>query len=150
MSLNSQIKSIVNNLSPDATYMLQSYFNANLESHGVELDKMPIVVLDNTITKDGQIMKNNNLQLNTRVVLRFLQLDDVSNTDEEREDIRQAMEDLALRVLVNMYQIENVRILTGNQSFRIIPVFNAFNTNLTGVMLEVSLNENVIISFCDE
>ena len=77
----------------------------------------------------------------------FLNKDDANNTDQESEVIRQAMEDMADRVAVNIYQLEEVRP-SGNQTYRIAPLFHQFGTDLTGVELEMSVNYNSIVGFC--
>jgi len=149
MSLNSKIENISKSLNPNGTFKLSSYFKANVDSHDIESYNLPLIILDNEIIKDGQVMLNNSLQLNQRIVMRFLTQDDPLKTDIEREVIRQSMEDLALKVMVNIYQLDEVRILTGKQGFRLMPAFNVFSSDLTGVVLDINANENKIINWCE-
>lgn len=150
MSLVTEIETIVKNISPDATFLLSSIFKANVKSFSINKKNLPLVIFENEIPKDVEVMKNANLQASTRIRLRFLTLDNPHKTDLEREEIRQAMEDIANRVMVRIFQLEEIRMIpaTTNFKYRLTPLFNQFAKDLTGVMVEVTANENLIINWC--
>ena len=146
MSLVSQITSIITGLYPDATFILSSVFHANKQSFDIETADMPLIVLDNELSKDAEIMLNNNVQKDTRVVISILNKDSFENSDLESDTIRQEMEDMGDRIAVNIYQLEEIRPI-GNQKYKITPAFHVYNTELTGAIIEMRANENTIVNF---
>lgn len=150
MSLLTSIESIVKEIKPDATYRLSSYFKANAASYEIAKGNYPLIILDNELNKTVQIMKNANLQAETRIRMYFLSHDNTPHkTDLEREAIRQSMEDIANRVMVKIYQLDEVKIIgTANTTYTLQPMFNAFITGLMGVRAEMLSNEQLIINWC--
>lgn len=149
MSILTDIKEIVESVKPDSTYKFSSYFKANVKAHGIKKEELPYIIFDNELAKTAQIMKNANIQKDTRIRIYFLNLDNPKNDDEEREAIRLAMENIADRVMVRVYQLTDLRVIgTGNQVYRIDPVFNAFSTDLSGVVAEMQANFNNIVNWC--
>lgn len=149
MSLVTDIKDIVKDIKPDSTFKLSSYFKANVNAHSIKKENLPYIVLDNEFKKTVQIMKNLNLQKLTRIRIYFLDLDKPHNTDEERETIRQSMEDIADRAMVRIFQLSYVRVVgTANQQYITEPVFNAFASQLSGVYAEMSANINELVNWC--
>jgi len=146
MSLITDIETIITGLYPDATFTLSSKFKANYESFLTETANLPLIVLNNEISKDNEIQVNNNVLKNTRIVIMVLNLDSVDNSDLESEDIRAAMETHADRIAVNIYQEIEVRP-TARQRYKCIPEFHIFNSNLTGVTLDMNVNYNEIVNF---
>lgn len=146
MSLVSSISAIVTLLSPTATYILSSKFNANLKSFSIASTALPLIILDNELSKQNEIKANNNVMKTHRVVMSFLTLDKTNNTDVQTNAIIEAMETLADRVAVNIYQLIEDRP-EPRQKYSITPLFHAFSTNLSGVALEMQVNYNSIVNF---
>ena len=148
MSLITDIQTIITTLYPDATSILSSRFKANESSFDVETDDLPLIILDNELEKEAEIKINNNIQKNTKIIISVLQLDSLDNSDQESEVIRQAMEDIADRLAVNIYQLQAIRPINDTSRYKTTPMFHVFSTNLTGVALEMRANYNEIVSFC--
>lgn len=146
MSLITDIETIITGLYPDATFTLSSKFKANYESFLTKTEKLPLIVLNNEIPKDNEIKINNNVLKNTRIVIMVLNLDSVDNSDLESEAIRAAAELKADRIAVNIYQEIEVRPST-RQKYKCTPEFHVFNSNLTGVTLDMNVNYNEIVNF---
>lgn len=148
MSLITDITTIITGLYPAATFTLSSKFKANVDSYLTQTSELPLIILNNEIKSDNEIKLNNNVQKNTRIVIMILNLDTVDNTDLQSESIRAAMEVYADKIAVNIYQLANV-IPAGRQKYSVNPEFHVFNTNLTGVTLEMNVNYNEVIDFCN-
>jgi len=146
MSLITDITSIITQLLPDATLVLSSKFSANYTAYFTETTELPLIVLDNELSKNSEIKKNNNVLKDTRILISFLGLDSTDNTDTQSEAIRAAMEIHADRVAVNLYQLLPVRPI-GNQKYKLTPMFHVFSSNMTGVALEMFVNYNEIVNF---
>lgn len=147
MSLVTDIGTIVSTLYPTATYILSSKFQANLKSFSLASTALPLIILDNELSKDVEIKQNNNIQKDSRIVISFLSLDHTGNTDAQSNSIVESMEAYADRVAVQIYQLLPVRLTKGNQKYTITPIFHAFSTNLTGVALEMRANYNTTVNF---
>lgn len=147
MSLVSNITTIVNTLYPDSQFVLSSKFNANIDSYLVEIDKLPIIILDNELSKQVEIKKNNNIIKDTKILISIFFLDSVDNTDAQSQVLQEQAELIADRIANNIYQLENVRP-NGNQKYKITPLFHFFSSNMTGVALEMNVNYNQIINIC--
>ncbi len=148
MSLVTKIQTIITTLYPSATNILSSKFNANVQSFNLESTELPVIVIDNELSKDAEIKKNLNVQKDSRLLISFLNLDSVDNTDAQSEVIIEAMEVMADKVAVNIYQLPEIIPVTGNQKYRLTPAFHIWSTNLTGVILEMKVNENIVVDFC--
>ena len=147
MSLITDISTIITDLYPDSTYLLSSKFQANVESYLTTTAKLPLIILDNELSREGSIQKNNNVLKDSKVLISFLDLDSVNNTDQQSEDIRARMEVMADTVAAKIYQLEEVRLVGSNQKYKVTPVFHVFNSNMTGVALEMQVNYNTITLF---
>ena len=148
MSLITDIQGIITTLYPDATNILSSRFKANVASFDIESAELPLIIIDNELVKDVEIKINSNVQKGTRIVISVLQLDSLDNTDQQSETIRQAMEVIADRIAVNIYQLVAIRPIGDRQKYKLTPAFHVFNTNLTGVILDMVANYNEVVSFC--
>jgi hypothetical protein len=149
MSLITDIATLVNTLYPSATFILSSKFNANLASFSLTETQLPLIILDNELSKDSTIHKNANVQKDSRIVISVLDLDSAENSDLQSESIRQECEDIADRLAINILRLSEV-IPLSNQKYKTTPAFHVFSTNLTGVILDMRANENVVINFCTE
>lgn len=147
MSLITDIEAIVTGLYPDSTFILSSKFKANLKSFSIQSTELPLIVLDNELSKESEIKRNNNLIKSTRIVISVLDKDVSDNSDLESEAIREACEVIADRLAVNIYQILEVRP-AGLQKYKLTPAFHVFTTNLTGVILDINVNYNQVVEFC--
>lgn len=148
MSLSSDIQTIVNNLYPDATFSILSNFRSNEESFYTETSALPFIVLYNEIVKNNEIKINNNVMKNHKLLILFLNLDDINNTDTQSQAIIDAMEGYADRVAVKIYQLEQVRLNPGaRQKYKTTPLFRQFSSSLSGVALEMLVNYNTIVNF---
>jgi hypothetical protein len=147
MSLYSEIQTIVNTLYPDSSFILSSKFQANVTAYLSEDAVLPLVILDNELSKNVSIQKNNNILKDSKILISFLDLDSTDNTDEQSETIREAMEVMADRVANNIYQLQSVHPI-GNQKYKITPLFHVFSSNMTGVALEMQVNYNEIVIMC--
>lgn len=151
MSLTSEIQNIVESLQPDSTYTLSSAFNANRSSYSIDRVKYPFIILDNELSKQVEIRKNNNLVKDTRIVISVLTLDKRDNTDTQREALRLSMESIADRIAVNIYQLDSVSVQPGvNQTYGLNPLFNAYITGLSGVAMEMRVNYKEVVNFCTQ
>lgn len=146
MSLIQDIKTISQNLYPDATYRLLSEFNTNEDIFFLESSELPIIVLNNKIIKNAEIKQNNNVIKDTRIQMYILKQDLDDYTDDQSEELRAACEVIADRIAVNIYQLLPVRP-TGNQRYTVDPEFNAFASDLTGVTLNMNINYNEVVNF---
>lgn len=147
MSLITDIQSIVTELYPASTFILSSKFQANVTAFFENSPKFPIIILDNELSKNNSIQKNNNVLKDSKILISVLDLDDINNTDLQSDAIRQACEDIADRIAVRIYQLIPVRLVSGNQKYKVTPMFHVFSSNLTGVALEMQANYNEIIQF---
>lgn len=148
MSLITDISTILNELYPDSTRILSSKFAAGVASNLTQLTQFPLIITDNELTREGSIQKNNNVLKDSKVLINFLDLDSVNNTDTQSEDIRARMEAMADVVAAKIYQLETVRVQGGNnQKYKTTPMFHVFSSNLTGVALEMQVNYNEIVAF---
>ena len=147
MSLITDISTIVNELYPDATFTLSSKFSANVQAFLAGVTDFPLIILDNELPREGSIQKNNNVLKDSRILISFLSLDSVENTDSQSEDIRVSMEVYADRVAARLYQELPIRLTGNNQKYKVTPMFHVFTSNLTGVALEISVNYNSIVNF---
>jgi hypothetical protein len=147
MSLISDISTIVTGLYPDATYLLSSKFQANVTAYLTDTTDLTLIILDNELPNQAEIKKNNNVIKDQKIIISFLSLDSTDNTDLQSEAIRAAMEAMADRVAVNIFQLLPVRP-AGNQKYKTTPLFHVFSSNMTGVALEMQVNYNTIIEFC--
>jgi hypothetical protein len=147
MSLTTSIQTIVSTLYPDATFLLSSKFHANREALSVATSALPLIILDNELTKNVEIKKNNNIQKDTRVLISFLTQDTPNNTDLQTDAIREAMEVMADKVAVNIWQIAEV-IPIGNQKYKLVPLFHVGPSNLSGVALDMLVNYNEVTNMC--
>jgi hypothetical protein len=145
MALEGQIQTIITSIAPTATYMLASKFRANLESFHINPDELPLIVLDNELSKNVSIQQNYSVIKETRIVLWFLNQDTPDNTDNQTNGIQNAMELLADRTALQIYNIDNVRP-SGNQKYKITPLFHVYNTDLSGAALDMVVNENINIT----
>jgi hypothetical protein len=148
MSLVTDIASIITTLYPDATYILSSKFQANQASFAVETTALPLIILDNELIKEAEIKINNNILKDTRIVISVLNLDTPNNTDLQSEAIREACEIIADRIAVNIYQLTPVLPAT-RQKYKLTPAFHVYNTDLTGVILDMKIMYNEVILFCN-
>lgn len=146
MSLITDTSTIITELYPDATFILSSKFKANYQSFNLEATQLPLIILNNEIRKDNEVEINNNVLKNTSLSIMILGLDSTDNTDLQSEAIRQEMEGYADRIAANIYQLTEVRP-ANRQKYRTDPLFHVFNTNLTGVSLDMQVNYNEIINF---
>lgn len=149
MSITASIETIVTTLYPDATFVLSSKFQANVISHGLDPDELPLVVLDNELPKNNEIKLNNNIQKDSQIILWILLQDSEDNTDAQSQVLVDTAEAMADRIAVNVYQLPEIRPI-GNQKYKTTPVFHVFNTNSTGVLMEMKANENVVVNFCSQ
>jgi len=143
MALEAKIKTLIETKYPDATYALASRFRANINSFSLEPEELPLIILDNELPKNNEIKKNNNILKDTKVVLWFLNQDTPDNTDEQTNAIQAAMEIMADYVAFHLYLFLEVRP-QGNQIYRVTPLFHIYNTDLSGVALEMNINENTL------
>lgn len=146
MSLITDTSTIIQELYPDATFVLSSKFKANYQSFLTDTTDFPLIVLNNEITKDNEIKINNNVIKNTRLVIMILKLDKFDNTGTQSEALRAACEVIADRIAANVYQLTEVRPAT-RQRYKVTPEFHVFNTDLTGVTLDMNVNYNETINF---
>ena len=146
MSLNSQIRTICETINPDDIFLFSSKFRANVQAHTTSAIDKYLIILDNELSKNSEIKKNNNVIKDTKIVISVLTLDKQDNTDQQSEDIRAACETIADRIAANIYQLIEVRP-NGNQKYKIIPMFHVFASGLTGVAMEMQVNYNEIVNF---
>ena len=147
MNLVSDIQTIITTLYPDATQILSSKFQANVTAFLTELTELPLIIIDNELSKVADIKKNNNVQKDSKILITFLNLDEAGNTDVQSDAIRSSMEAMADRVAVRIYQLIPCRLISGNQKYKLTPMFHVFSSNLTGVALEMQCNYNQIVNF---
>lgn len=140
------ISTIVTTLYPTATYILSSKFNANLKSFSVASTALPLIILDNELSKQNEIKANDNVIKTHRIVISILNKDDMDNSDLQTNAIVEACETIADIIAAQIYQLVTVRPAT-RQQYRITPMFHAFSTNLSGVALEMQVNYNSTVDF---
>ena len=149
MSLISDIKDIVKDISPESTFRFSSYFKANVKGHSLKKENLPYIIFDNELVKDVEIMKNANLKKDTRIKLYFLDMDNPKNDDEEREAIRLDMEAIADRVMVRIFQLSYVQTVgTTNPTYTTDPVFNAFSGDFSGVVCTMRTKIQETVKWC--
>lgn len=148
MALTTKIQTIITEtVAPNGTFFFTSQFNANVYSLNGDYSVNPMIVLDNELPKDPiEIKKNNNIQKLTRIMIWFLRKCTLDATPAHLNTIQVAMEAMADLTAVKIYQLDEVRPV-GNQQYKINPVFHAFGKNMTGVVMEMKVNENVVISW---
>jgi hypothetical protein len=146
MSLNSDIRTIITGLYPDATFALLSKFRANEQSFYTEATAMPLIIHDDEIVKDNEVKINNNVMKSHKVLVMFLNKDEQTNTDEQSQAIKDGMEGYADAVAVKIYQLEQVRP-AGRQKYKTTPLTHIFNSDLSGIVLDMQVNYNEIINF---
>lgn len=147
MSLITKIENIVTALYPDATFILSSTFKASRKSFDLQNAEYPLIVLDNELEKNASIKQNNNVIKETRILISVLEKDSAYNTDAQRNSIVEDMEIIGDRLAVNIYQLEEVRPIS-EQKYKITPAFNVFTSQLSGVIIDIIANENIIVNFC--
>jgi hypothetical protein len=145
LGLISQISDIITGLYPDATFLLGSKFTANYQSYLVEATALPLIVLDNELTKTAEIKKNLNVQKDTKIVISVFLADSMDNTDTQSQVIQEQAEDIADRIAVNIWQLIEIRPITGNQKYKITPLFRYLNSIMSGVAIEMQGNYNLVI-----
>lgn len=145
MALESKIANIASTLQPDATYILASRFRANLDSFHIPDDELPLIVLNNELTKNATIQANGTTTKETRIVLWFLNKDTPDNSDEETNTIQQSMELIADQFAQAIFRLQEVHPV-GNQIYKLTPLFHFYNSDLSGCALEMLVNENLLIS----
>lgn len=145
MAIESNIQAIITDLYPDATYMLASKFRANIDSFDVASTDLPLIILDNELTKNNSIAENGSINKDTRIVIYCLDQDSVENTDVQTNTIQQAMELIADRIALRIFRLANV-FPVGSQKYKTTKLFHMFNTDLSGVALEMNVIENNLIS----
>jgi hypothetical protein len=148
MSLASKISTIIQTAYPDATFILSSKFKANVASFDIPAAELPLIILNNELSAEAEIKKNNNISLNRRVVISFFALDSVENTDAQSFAIQESMEQIAVYIAAIIWQLPEIVPVGGNQKFKITPEFHVFNTNLTGVTLDMNANEITQSNIC--
>jgi len=146
MSLITDITSIITELYPDSNFILSSKFQANVSAFLTDLSELPLIILDNDLPRTASIQKNNNVLKDSKILISFLNLDN-NGTDADSEAIRSEMEAMADRVAVKIYQLIPCRLVSGNQKYKVTPLFHVFSSNLTGVALEMQANYNEIVNF---
>ena len=118
MSLFTQIQIIVEGLYPDATFMLASAFEGNYESLNIDPADLPLIILDDMLSKDCEVKQSNNVQKDTTILINCFNQGSPENTTLERNTIYDAMEDIADVIGVNVYQLAEV-IPLANQRYKI-------------------------------
>lgn len=146
MSLITDISRIVNELYPDATFILSSKFNAGVAVFLSTITEFPLIILDNELPNTGSIQKNNNVLKDSRILISILALDSTDNSDQQSEDIRAAMEVIADTISGRLYLELPIRVQSSNQQYKVTPMFHVFSSNLTGVALEMQVNYNSLIN----
>ena len=146
MILINEIIAIAQAVAPTATVILSSNFNANYQSFQTPETAFPLIVIDNEYPKNSEIMKNNNVLKDTRILIRVLGLDITDNTDTQSATIADNMESIADLIAVRIYQLIPVRP-NGNQRYKLIPQYRVYNTLLTGVNCEMYVNYNEVVNF---
>ena len=145
MALENDIATIINTLYPDATFMLASRLRADINSFHVESDELPLIVLDNEFKKENEIQANGSTTKKPRLVIWFLNQDTPDNTDAQTLAIQQAMELMADRTAQAIFRLQNIKP-QGNQKYNTTPLFHRYNSDLSGVALEILANENTVIT----
>jgi hypothetical protein len=146
LGLISDISTIITGLYPDATFVLASKFSVNYQSYLVSSTALPLIVLDNELTKTAEIKKNNNVQKDTKIVISVFLQDNMNNTDAQSQAIQDQAEAIADRIAVNIWQVDEIRPLNGNQKYKITPLFRYLNSIMSGVALEIQCNYNSIVN----
>jgi len=150
MSLVSDIRSIVTTMYPDATFALASEFKAAITTSAIKADKLPFIVLDNTIKKNNRIEKN--ASVNKRSTIKMFFVNKVSSdiSDDSQNDIVEAMELIADKVFLKIYQLDSVRTgFNEVQEYTTETVFKIFADILSGVVATARYRENQVIPYCE-
>lgn len=145
MGLITDISTIISGLYPDATFLLASRFSANYQSYLVESTALPLIVLDNELIKTTEVKKNNNVQKDFKIVISVFLQDNMDNTDTQSQVIQDQAEAIADRIAVNVWQLDEIRPINGNQKYKITPLFRYLNSIMSGVAIEMQCNYNLII-----
>jgi hypothetical protein len=146
MSLITEISAFIPAMYPSATFVLSSKFRANLQSFDVTSAKMPLIILDNELPKDNTVGANDNVQKDSRIVISVLFLDNLENTDLQSETLRANAEIIADSLAVQIYQLASVKPKP-RQNYKVTPLFHVYNSNMTGVSLEMQVNYNEVVNF---
>jgi hypothetical protein len=146
VSLISEITSIAQAIAPTATVILTSKFNADYTAYSTPEAALPLIVIDNQITKNSEIKKNNNVIKDTKISIQILNLDSQDNTDSQSQTISDNCEDIADQIAVKIYQLLEVRP-SGNQRYTVKPLYRVFGSMMTGVVLDMQVNYNSIVAF---
>jgi hypothetical protein len=147
VSLISDITSIITGLFPEATFTLSSKFSQNHEAFTVSPTALPLIILDNELTKTAEIKKNNNVQKDTRLLISVYGLDSSDNTDAQSQAIQETMEGYADQIAAKIWRLDAIRPISGNnQKWNITPIFRAFGSMLTGVTIDMKANYNEIVN----
>lgn len=151
MSLNSDIRTIVEAIAPDATYILSSWFKANRNSYNLETmtPAAPYIILDNEQTEDNEIQENSNILSNTQIKMWFLFKSDVYDSDEEMEAGFDEIKPLVNQIAVNIYQLDGIR-LKGSElaKYKLTKKFKIFNSVLCGWEFSANWRYNTIANWC--
>lgn len=147
MSLVNEIKTICTTLYPNATVIFASKFKASRESFNISDFNMPLIVIDNELTKNIEVKKNFNLTKETRILLSVLNTDDIFVTDEDKNDNVECCELIANRIMNNIFQSDLVQVVN-NPKYKVTPAFNAYVTGLSGVIIDALVNEIEVINIC--
>jgi hypothetical protein len=146
MSLITQIKAIITQVSPGATSILSSKFNANYQAFLTETYDLPLIIIDNEQPKTPEIKINNNVIKDTKIEIMFLALDSNDNTDDQTQVVIDSMEDLADLIAVRIYQLEEIRPVN-RQRYKVTPLYRVMASQLSGIRLEIQCNYNCVINF---
>jgi len=144
MAIESDIQTIVTDLYPDASYLLASKFRANIDLFEINPSELPLIILDNELTKNNSIAENGSVNKDTRIIIYCLDQDSVENTDVQTNAIQQAMELIADRIALRIFRFANV-FPNGVQKYKTTKLFYMFNTDLSGIALEINVIENNLI-----
>lgn len=142
----SEITSIAQAVSPTATVILTSKFNADYTAYSTPEAALPLIVIDNQISKNSEVKKNNNVQKDTKISIQILKLDSQDNNDSQSQTLADACEDIADQIAVKIYQLTEVRP-SNNQRYAIKPMYRILGSMMTGVTLDMQVNYNVIVNF---
>lgn len=146
MSLITDIIAISQAASTTATVILTSKFNSDYTAYSTLEAALPLIVIDNQITKNSEIKKNNNVQKDTKISIQVLDLDSQDNNDSQSQTLCDNMEDIADVIAVKIYQLLEVRP-SGNQRYTIKPMYRVLGSMMTGVTLDMQVNYNSIVNF---
>ncbi len=146
MSLITEIQTIITDLYPDSLQILSSKFQTNIQAYLTEASQLPLIIIDNELSKNSEIKKNNNVQKDSKILITILNIDSLDNTDAQTNDIVDLCEAMADLIAAKIYQIIAVR-LKGNQTYKLTPMIHVFSSNMSGIALEMQVNYNLIVNF---